>query len=299
MRLVGTLACAGVFFFSGSALATPFTVYDDALSSSFSNQSIQLVPNYASTTNPYSGTYCISMLLAQSTIFEVGDNGTPDISQYGGVDFWYRTNASTMTLSVALGNGTQTVGNAVSLNATTTWTNAHLSLADFGLSSSSGTLKQIQITTNTLNSPGIAVDEITLFDVVVSDGGVDAGSIDAGSIDAGPIDAGSIDAGPVDAGPIDAGSIDAAVDASAADASIPTDAQAEAGKDASITPDSGTKTDAATGNDAGGNGEPTETNGGCSCDVTSLDGGTAGAMPLLIAALALLRRRATGSRRRT
>jgi hypothetical protein len=288
-----------VFFFSGSALATPFTVYDDALSSSFSDQSIQLVPNYASTSSPYAGTHCISALLSKNTIFEVGDNGTPDISQYGGVDFWYRTNASTMTLSVALGDGTQTVGNAVSLNATTTWTNAHLTLADFGLNSSSGTLKQLQITTNAINTPGVAFDEVTLFDVVVSDGGIDAGSIDAGSIDAG-----SMDAGPVDAGSVDASAADAEVDASAtdaeADASIPADAQADAGKDASTTPDAGTKNDAGkTYDEAGSNGEPTETNGGCSCDVTSIDGGMAGAMPLAIAALALLRRRSTGSRRRT
>src|SRR4051794_16793174 len=129
MRTLGALLGLSLIFVARGALATPFTVYDDVLSSSFSDKSVGPTPNYAQTANPYVGSDCISVQLFQQGAMIVASSGTPDISQYGGVDFWHRTSASTMTLVVGLRSSTQQLGNTVNVSVTTTWTNAHLTLA--------------------------------------------------------------------------------------------------------------------------------------------------------------------------
>ncbi len=287
MRTLGALFAFSLLFTTSAALATPFTVYDDALSSSFSDKSLGAQPNYASTTNPYQGNDCISVQLFQQGYLAVASGGTPDISQYGGVDFWHRTSAGTMTLVVGLRSSAQLVGNTVSVSVTSTWTNAHLTLADFGLNQSSGTIVGIQFGTTTLNIPAIALDDITLFDATISDGGIsDGGSLDGGSFDGGSFDGGSFDGGSFDASTFDGGSIDA---------STPDSGTSDGGSiDASPLPDASPKPDASAkdsgGVDSDAGGEPNDTNGGCSCDLATPTGYTS-AIPIALVALALIARR--------
>ena len=234
---------------------------------------MQVTPNYASTTNPYSGSDCISLLLFSGAEMIVASNGTPDISQYGGVDFYHRTNAGSLTLVVQLRDSTQTIGNAVKVSVTTTWTNAHFTLADFGLNQNSGTIVGIQFGTSSLNVPGMALDQITLFDATILDAGLD-GSI----LDAGPIDAGAIDASTTDA---------STTDASTTDATTTPDAAIDAASDAASKQDSPSVDDASK-SDAGS--EPPEIASGCSCDLAA-PSGYASAIPLALVALALIARR--------
>jgi len=287
MRTLGALAGLSLLFLTRAALATPFTVYDDALSSSFSDKSIQASPNYSSTTNVYAGSDCIGVQLFANAEMIVASNGTPDISQYGGVDFWHRTNGGSLTLVVQLRSSTQAVGNSVNVSVTTTWTNAHLTLADFGLNQNSGTIVGIQFGTSSVNVPGMALDQITLFDATLADAGLDASVIDGGSLDAGSLDAGSIDASTIDAG-IDAGFDGGATDSGAIDSGSDASPPADAAADASPKPDASTKDAATPGNDAGS--EPDEGSGGCSCDLATPTGYTS-AIPLALVALGLIARR--------
>jgi hypothetical protein len=291
MRTLGALLGLSLFFTAGSALATPFTVYDDALSSSFSDKSVQTTPSYSSTSNVYSGSDCVSVLLFSGAEMIVASGGTPDISQYGGVDFYHRTNAGSLTLVVQLRSSTQAIGNSVNVSVSSTWTNAHLTLADFGLNQNSGTIVGIQFSSTTLNTPGMALDQITLFDVQL-DGGSDASILDAGapdaSIDGGSIDAGSLDGGSSDASTGDASTSDSGATDGGTNDSGTTDASSnDAQVDAASKPDASAK-DAAPSNDAGG--EPDETSGGCSCDLAAPTG-YASAIPLALVALALIARR--------
>jgi hypothetical protein len=269
-------------------MATPLTVYDDALSSSFSDKSIQVVPNYASTTNPYAGSDCVSAQLFQNGEMIVASNGSPDISQYGGVDFWHRTSAGTLTLVVGLRSSTQLLGNTVSMSSTSTWTNAHLTLADFGLNQNSGTIVGIQFGTSTLNVPQMALDQITLFDVTLDGGSLDASVSDGGALDGGSLDGSTIDGGSIDASTTDASTTDASTsDASTSDAST-IDASSDAEADASPKPDASSKDASQPGTDAG---EPQETiTNGCSCDLAAPTG-YASAIPLALVGLALIARR--------
>jgi hypothetical protein len=298
MRTLGAFLGLSLLFSARAAMATPFTVYDDALSSSFSDKSVQVTPNYSSTSNVYSGTDCISLLLYQGSEMIVASSGTPDISQYGGVDFYHRTSAGTLTLVVQLRDSTQLIGNAVKVSVTTTWTNAHLTLADFGLNQNSGTIVGIDFTTSSLNVPGMALDEITLFDAPIVDGGTDAAIIDGGApdvtiIDGGPIDSGTIESGTTDGGPIDASPADSGPsEGGATDASEPPDASADAGGSEASTPDASKKDAAPTpegGVDEAGPG-PGEGTSGCSCDLATTNGYT-WAIPLALVALALIARR--------
>jgi hypothetical protein len=273
-----------------AALASPFTVYDDALSSSFSDKSVQITPSYSSTSNVYSGTDCISVLLYKGGDMIVASSGTPDISQYGGVDFYHRTNGGTLTLAVQLRSSTQLIGNAVNVSVTTTWTNAHITLADFGLNQNSGTIVGIDFSSNAINTPGMALDQITLFDALL-DGGTDASILDAGAPDAnveGGTDAGSIDGGSSDASTSDASTGDASTsDASTNDSGTNDAATSDASKQDASAKDGAAGNDGA--DDAGG--EPNDTNtSGCSCDLAATNSYTS-AIPLALVALALIARR--------
>jgi hypothetical protein len=284
MRTLGALCGLSFLFVARAAMATPFTVYDDTLSSSFSDKSIQVVPNYASTTNPYAGSDCISAQLGFGAEMIVASAGTPDISQYGGVDFWHRTSASTLTLIVSLRSSTQMVGTAVKVAVTSTWTNAHFTLADFGLNQNSGTIVGIDFSTSTVNVPQLALDQITLFDVTLDGGGPDASVSDGGSLDGGSLDASKTDASTSDASTSDAST----QDSGGTDASGPPDAGSDAsGADASPKPDASTK-DAAATDDAGS--EPVEITNGCSCDLAAPTS-YASAIPLALVGLALIARR--------
>ena len=286
MRILGASLGLSLFFLTRAALAS-FTVYDDALSSSFTDKSVQVTPSYSSTSSPYAGSDCVGVQLFSGAEMIVASNGTPDISQYGGVDFWHRTNAGTLTLVVQLRSSTQLIGNSVNVSATTTWTNAHLTLADFGLNQNSGTIVGIQFSTTTVNVPGMALDQITLFDAQLSDGGLDASILDGGSSDATTIDSGSIDASTTDSGSSDSGSTDSGSSDSGTIDSGPSDASPPI--DASPKPDASSKDAAPPGNDAGG--EPNDGNtSGCSCDLATSTGYTS-AIPLALVALALIARR--------
>jgi MYXO-CTERM domain-containing protein len=269
MRTLGALFGLSCLFVSHAALAS-FTVYDDALSSSFSDKSVSVTPNYASTSSPYAGSDCISVILNSSGTMIIQSGGTPDISNYGGVDFYHRTNGGSITMIVQLRDSSKTIGSAVKVAVTTTWTNAHFTLSDFGLSTTTG-IVGIQFTTSAVNVPGMALDEITLFDAPVVDAGLDATVLDGGP---------TIDAGPIDSGPSEGG---------ATDASIPPDASEDAAPaDASPKPDASSKDATPPNDDAGG--EPAETTSGCSCDLAAPSGYTS-AIPLALVGLALIARR--------
>ena len=293
MRTLGAVLGLSLVFVARAALATPFTVYDEALSSSFSNTG-NISPNYASTTNPHAGTYCISAQLFQQGQIIMSDTGTPDISQYGGVDFWHRTSAGSMTLVVSLRSSTQILGSSVNVSVTSTWTEAHLTLADFGLNQNSGTIVGIEFGTSTLNVPQLALDDITLFDASLLDAGVlDSGVLDSGVIDSGVIDSGVLDAGgfdaALDASLVDSGSDASISDASTSDASASDAATTDAATADASKPDAAQAKDAGLDNDAGGEPNDTSTNG-CSCDLAT-PSGYAQAVPLALVALALIARR--------
>jgi|HubBroStandDraft_6_1064221.scaffolds.fasta_scaffold615256_2 hypothetical protein len=152
-----------------ASAGSDFVVYADSLSPPFSNYSFSATVSLANTSPTHSGADSIAVTYTGNYgALYLNDTGTPDISQYGGIDFWFYVPSNfPLPLQVLLENNGTTVGNAFPLSPPwppNTWIHEHLSLSQFGVSASSGPITGFMLQqASAAPGPTMYVDDVSLF----------------------------------------------------------------------------------------------------------------------------------------